>query len=204
MLNPILRACACLFLLFAALAGFSPDASAQGEETVRDFRKFFREAKTQAEKVEYVLSLEKIESPGVVDVLVPVLKDVENPDAVRAAIRVLAGFKTVEPVAALILVAESDKTEAVRLGILQAIAQARYVAATPALVAMLPDKSWDVRRRAVEALGAMKDVSQAPVILPLCSDGEVAVRCAALDALAALKSELVLSPATAALKDPTW
>src|SRR5690349_19539202 len=115
MSNSIFRACTFLILFCLALAGLSPGASAQGEETVRDFRKFYREAKTPAERVEYVLSLEKIESPGVVDVLVPVLKVVDEPDVVRAAIRVLAGFKTPEPIAALIATAEAEKTESVRL-----------------------------------------------------------------------------------------
>ena len=32
--------------------------------------------------------------------------------------------------------------------------EGEYAAATPALLALLPDKSWDVRRRAIEALGA--------------------------------------------------
>ncbi|HUR27658.1 MAG TPA: HEAT repeat domain-containing protein [Planctomycetota bacterium] len=200
MSHPILRVLFSFCFLLTALAGF---ASAQGDDTVRDFRKFYREAKTPAEQVEYVLSLEKIESPGVVDVLVPVLKS-EFPDVVRAAVRVLAGFKTAEPVAALIATAEADKTEAVRLGILQAIAKARYQSATPALLAMLPDKSWEVRRGTIEALGAMRDATHAPVIAPFCADPEVAVRCAAIDALTGLKSDLVLAPASAALNDPVW
>jgi len=203
MRHPILNACAFACLLLLCLAALAPTSLAQGDETVRDFRKFFREAKTPAERVEYVLSLEKIESPGVVDVLVPVLKS-EEPDVVRAAIRVLAGFKTVEPVTALVATAESDKTESVRVGILQAITQARYTAATPALLAMLADKSWDVRRRSLEALGALKDPSHAEAIAVLCADAEVAVQCAAFDALSALKSERVLAPARAALDAPVW
>ena len=203
MLNPILRALACLCLLLAAFTGIAPSASAQGDETVRDFRKFYREAKTTAERVEFVLSLEKIESPSVIDALVPILKS-DEPDVVRAAIRVLAGFKTVEPVDALIKTAESDKNEAVRLGILQAITLGKYKNATPALVAMLPDKSWDVRRRAIEALGALKDPAQAAVIAPLCGDAEPAVRGAAFDALAGMKSELVVAPAIASLGDKVW
>ncbi|MBK8179404.1 MAG: HEAT repeat domain-containing protein [Planctomycetes bacterium] len=193
---------AVLLLLVAWLVLAAP-GRAQGEETVRDFRKFYREAKTTAERVEYVLSLEKIESTGVVDVLVPVLKS-EEPDVVRAAIRVLAGFKTLEPVDALVKTAESDKTESVRLGILQAIGQGRYTSAAPALLAMLPDKSWDVRRRAVEALGAFKDAAHGPAIAALCVDPEPAVRGSALDALALLKSELVIAPAISSLADPIW
>jgi hypothetical protein len=203
MSNPILRALACLFLLFAVLAGVSPLAAGQGEETVKDFRKFYIKAKTPAERVEYVKSLEKIESPGVVEVLLPVLKS-EEPDVVRAAIGVLAGFKTPEPVAALIATVESDKTEPVRLGILQAIAIGRYASAAPALLLMLPDKSWDVRRRAIDALASFKDPSHAAAIAPLCTDSEPAVRCSALDALALLKSELVLAPAVTSLNDPVW
>lgn len=192
-----------LLLCLALLALAAPSAFAQGDETVRDFRKFYREAKTAAERVEYVLSLEKIESAGVVDVLVPILKS-EEPEVVRAAIRVLAQFKTQAPIDALIATAEADKTESVRLGILQAIAQAKYTAAAPALLALLADKSWDVRRRAIEGLGAFKDVGHAPAIAPLCADAEVAVRCAALDALSGLKSELVLPPALGSLNDPVW
>jgi HEAT repeat protein len=203
MTHTILRACSLALLLLVCLAGLSPLSSAQGEETVRDFRKFFRAAKTPAERVEYVLSLEKIESPGVVDVLLPVLKS-EEPDVVRAAIRVLAGFKTPEPIAELVAVAEKDKNEAVRVGILQAITQARYPSASPALLEMLKDKSWDVRRRSIEALGAIKDATHADAIAALCSDSEVAVQCAALDALSALNSKLVLEPAKAQLNAAVW
>jgi hypothetical protein len=103
-----------------------------------------------------------------------------------------------------VAVAGTDKTEAVRVGILQAIALARYASATPALLVLVTDKSWDVRRRSVEALGALKDPAHAAVIAPLCLDPEVAVRCAAIDALAGLKSELVVQPALEALKDPVW
>lgn len=203
MSNPIVRAFACALLFVACFAGLSPLAAGQGEETVKDFKKFFTKAKTAAERVEYVLSLEKIESPGVVEVLVPVLKS-DEPDVVRAAIRVMAGFKTAEPVAAVVATATSDKTEAVRLGLLQVIAIARYTSAAPALLVMLSDKSWDVRRRAIDALGAFKDPANAAVIAPLCADGEAAVRCSALDALAALKSELLVTPAIAALNDSVW
>lgn len=183
---------------------FALPARAGDDEIVAEFKKYFRQYKDAATRVEAVLSLESADSPAVVGALVPVLKMVEEPDVVRAAIRVLGKFKNDAAKQALFVEIETNKDEAVRVGLLQAVTAGRYGGANEALKKLLTEKAWDIRRRAIEALVATKDVTLAESIVPLCSDAEPAVRCAALEGLAALKSTLVLPPAIASLGHEVW
>ncbi len=212
-LPPVARAT--LVLLFGAAPLLA--AAPQDDETVREFRKYFRKYEDTPTRVEAVLALSGNESAEVVAALSSVLDGAE-PDVARAVVRVLGGFQTRPPVDALFVELESNKREAVRVGLLEAIAQGRYGGASKPVAALLADKSWDIRRRAVEALAAMRDPAPAEAaapaaapepavderILPLCLDPEPAVRCAALEALAALHSPQVVGPALAALSDPVW
>jgi HEAT repeat protein len=195
------RLCLALVGLLLATAGFAQKGG--DDELVKEFRKYFKDYKDTPTRVEAVLTLQGTESVLVVEALVPVLK-LEEPEVVRAAVRVLASFKTQPPVDAMVAVIEKDKTEAVRVGLLQALAQGKYQGTAPALLALLTDKAWDVRRRAIQALAGVGDVANAGAIAPFCTDSEAAVRGAALEALATLKSDLVIPPATLALKDPVW
>lgn len=189
---------------FLAVLAFALPARAGDDEIVAEFKKYFRQYKDAATRVEAVLSLESADSPAVVGALVPVLKMVEEPDVVRAAIRVLGKFKNDAAKQALFVEIETNKDEAVRVGLLQAVTAGRYGGANEALKKLLTEKAWDIRRRAIEALVATKDVTLAESIVPLCSDAEPAVRCAALEGLAALKSTLVLPPAIASLGHEVW
>ncbi len=205
--------------LFALVLASLPllAAAPQDEDTVRDFRKYYRKYEDTPTRVEAVLALAGTESPEVVAALAAILEGSE-PDVARAAVRVLGGFKTRPPVEALLLELESNKREAVRLGLLEAITAGRYAGAVEAVASLLSEKSWDVRRRAVEALAATRELPPADAaapaapagpaaderILPLCLDAEPAVRCAALEALAELNSPRALAPALAALSDPVW
>jgi hypothetical protein len=184
-----------LVALLAAIVVLFAPARALDDEIVSEFKKYFKQYKDTATRIEAVLSLEGTESPAVVDALLPILKMVEDPDVVRAGVRVLSKFKTDEPKAALFAAIEAQKDEAVRSGLLQAAAAGKYTGANEALKKVLVDKSWDLRRRAIDALVASGDTTVVDAIAPLCADAEPAVRCAALEGLAALKSELVLKPA---------
>ncbi|NUP97464.1 MAG: HEAT repeat domain-containing protein [Planctomycetaceae bacterium] len=190
-------------LLAAIVVLFAP-ARALDDEIVGEFKKYFKQYKDSATRVEAVLSLEGTESPAVVDALLPILKMVEDPDVVRAGVRVLSKFKTDEPKAALFAAIEAQKDEAVRSGLLQAAAAGKYTGANEALKKVLVDKSWDLRRRAIDALVASSDATVVDAIAPLCADAEPAVRCSALEGLAALKSELVLKPAVDNLAHEVW
>jgi hypothetical protein len=189
--------------LGASLAGpAASEVRAQDGDIVREFRRYFRKFKDTPTRVEAVLSLSGTELGDVVDVLMPVLADPE-PELVRASVRVLAGFQTRPPVEHLLLQLEGS-SGAVRAGLLQAVAEARYAGAYEAILPALADKDWAVRRRAIQALAATRDPQAPAAIAPLADDSEVAVRCAALDGLAELGSELVLPLARRDLAHSSW
>jgi hypothetical protein len=177
--------------------------TSQDDETVREFKKYFRTYKDSPTRVEAVMALDGTESPAVVEALVPVLGDAD-PLVVDAAVRVLAGFKTRPPIDALLAALGAEKSEAGRLGILRVLAQGKYADVTAGVRECLTDKSWEVRRHAVLALGASGDKALEVEIAPLCQDREPAVKCAALEALAMLHSDSVRAPAMADLEDPVW
>jgi HEAT repeat protein len=173
------------------------------EQVVAEFKKYFREYKDTATRVEAVLSLLDCESPSVVEALVPILK-LEDPEVVRSAVRVLGSFETRPPVDAMLARLESDKTEVVRVGLLRALAEGRYPDVGASVTVLLADKAWDVRRRAVQALAALGDPACAEALAPLCDDVEPGVACAAFEGLAALRSPLVVPPAIRHLNDEVW
>ncbi len=193
---------------FEGVQPISRHAGAYDEETIKDFKKYFRKVKEPASRVEAVLTLLGEESPKVVDVLIPILKDKE-PDVARAAARVLASFKTKPPAERLVQRFESEKKEDVRVGMLRAMREGRYAALgvpgmSEVIVEASGDKSWAVRRMAILVASAGGDKAMIPSLVPFTEDEEPAVRCAALDALAELKAKEVLAPAHKHLTDESW
>ena len=186
--------------LLLALAG---PLFAFDEETVQNFKKYFKTYKEPAARVEAVLALENLPEVAIVDLVVPILKDAD-PDVVRAAIRVLTTMKDPAQIAALKAVLEKEKTEAIRVGILRALSESKADGAAAAAVQLLGDKSWEVRRRALQLLMNAKAADSAEKVAPLGLDTEPAVRAQALDTLASFKSDLVVPKAIANLNDAVW
>jgi len=196
MIAPLLsRLCVLLVLVSTAFAA--------DEEILKEFKKYFRKFKETADRVDAVLSLEGVDTPGVVKVLLPILKDKDS-EVVDASVRILGSFKAEEPILALLEKLTNEKNEKVRIGILRSLAVGEYSGITEAVSECLTDKSWIVRWRAIHALAATGDQSLDERILPLCEDSEVAVRCAALEALAHLRSQKVVQPAIEHLTDEDW
>lgn len=135
----------------------SPGAPAD-DERVEDFRKEFRKFEESATRVEAILTLDGVDSPAVVDALVPLLDD-DDSEVVRAAVRVLASFPADRPprpsVLALAEALEKKRGDELRTGILRAIESAAYPGTEEVLLECLEDRSWEVRRRAVKALAAV-------------------------------------------------
>ena len=208
-MNRTLRQIAPLVLAFAGSFLMAGSPAARGpvaprdDEIVKEFKKYFKKFKDTPSRVSCVLDLEGTESAKVVDVLIPVLRDKE-PDVVRAAVQVLAAFETGGPIERMWAVLEKNKDEAVRVGLLWAIADGGYAGGSEVLPACLEDKSWEVRRRAVNAIAAAREEGAGAAILPLCEDGEVAVRCAALDGLAKLREPGVVAHGIANLNHESW
>ena len=196
-----------LLHVFALVFGIAVPSAAPGPEmggeTLQNFKRYYGTYKDTPSRVEAILTLEGVDETGVVEVLLPKLKD---PDAeiVRASVRVLASFKSRPPVDALLATLKADKNEAMRVGILRALADGKYADTAEAVGLCLADKSWEVRRRALHAIVATGGADVPERILPLCSDAEPAVRCSALDALTALASDKAVQPAIALLSDPVW
>lgn len=194
-----------LLLLLLGVLGALPAraALAQDDELVGEFRRHFKKFKDTPARVEAVLALQGSESRGAVEVLLAVLAD-PDPQVAQAAVRVLSTFTTPDPVAEVFARLAVEKREAVRSGLLTAIATGRYAGPSEALVACLSDKGWEVRRQAARALAATGASGAASALLPLCKDSEAAVRSAALESLAELRAREVIDPAIAALEDPVW
>lgn len=176
---------------------------AAADDSVKDFKKFFKKLKDSASRVEAVLTLLDVESPDVVDVLVPKLGD-KDPEVARAAARVLSSFKERPPVDRLIARFEKEKKDGVRLGLLEAMRKGGYDGLGEVVAEALTDKSWAVRRLAVLALAAGGDKTMAPSISGLSEDPEPAVRCAVIDGLAHLKVKETLAAAHGRLADEAW
>ncbi|MFT5050014.1 MAG: HEAT repeat protein [Chlamydiales bacterium] len=185
-------------LLLTSFVGVAAD-----DEIVKEFKKYFRKYKDTPTRVEAILALEGTEGPGVVDVLIPILKD---PDAevVEACMRILGGFESEASSARLFEKLEKEKKEIVRIGLLRAIAKGGYSGGDEVLQECLEDRAWTVRWRTIQVLGASGDQAHAAAILPYCADDEPGVRGAALEALADLRSPLVHDAAHTALIDDSW
>lgn len=188
--------------LLVALALLAPRVGAE-DEVLRDFKKFFRQFETTPERVEAVLALEGVDSPGVVDALTPVLKDAEV-EVTEACVRVLAGLSSPESVTALGQHLEDERSEAIRMGLLRAIGRGGRGELWDAVADSARDRSWEVRWRAIVALGELGRPEALDTVLAAIDDKEPAVRGAALEAAAALGSERVLEAAAAALEDESW
>jgi len=213
-------------LVLILLSGFAAAGGGDGE-IVKEFKKYFKKYKDTPSRVEAVLSLEGEESPKVVGVLIPVLKD-KDPEVVRATIEVLSKFKTAPPIKLMMATLDKSKDEFIRVGLLESVAMGGYALDPEVFYLALTDKAWNVRRRAIGAVVAAslsdpaarislldpddkpkrkpRDFPESPeaAVTPLCVDGEVAVRCAALEGLAALNSVNVVAPAIESLEDPIW
>ena len=199
----MLRSLRLLVVPVLALLSLSVAAGPADDEILKEFKKYFRKYKDTATRVEAIHSLEGVDSPKLVSVLVPVLKDPEI-DVVRAAVHVLSTVESGGAIAGVWETLDDNKDEAVRVGLLMAAAKGGFSGGDEVLLELVGDKSWSVRRRAVQALAAAPPAGAAEAIAPLCEDKEPAVRCAALEGLARMRSELVLDPAIASLDDSVW
>ncbi len=189
-------------LLLAALA-FVPAAPQKGEE-LSLFRKYYASARTSADRVEAVRTLEHLADPGVFEALYPRLLDKNlEPDVEAAIVRVLAGFATEAQQRQVLDTLQKEKAEPGKLALLEAVASARWKDRGGVVAALLADKSWQVRRRALEAVVAANEPGAALKLVPLCDDASDALRFLALDALAALRDARVVPTAIAALGSPS-
>lgn len=185
------------------LSAPAPLVAPANDDSVKDFKKYFKKLKDSAARVEAVLTLLDVESPQVVDAVVRLLGD-KDPEVARAAARVLASFKERPPIDRLIARFEKEKKDDVRLGLLEAMRKGGYDGLGEIVLEALSDKSWAIRRLAVLALAAGGDPSVAPSIAALSEDPEPAVRGAVIDGLTHMKAPETIAAAQAHLVDEAW
>ena len=173
------------------------------QEILKEFKKYFRKFKETSDRVEAVLSLDGTDSPALVKVLLPILKDKDS-EVVDAVITILSRVKDEATVVAIFTALEEKKDEPTRLGILRVIADGGLKGDYEPLLACLSDKSWRIRYRVVLALSARKEKQAVPRFIELTKDKEPAVRCAAMEALGDFHEEAVVDIGIKALTDKTW
>lgn len=175
---------------------------AQQDDTVREFKRYFRKYKETWERVEAVLALEGIDEPAVARVLAPVLED-KDPDVARAAQRVLAQLGTVPARQPLMLILDEGKEHLQMAGILRAAGDGRWQEAVPFARELLQEKDDLLRLCAAEAVGLLGDAEADPDLDALVrEDKNAMVRVAAVDALTRLRSASAPAALTLALDDP--
>ena len=152
-----------LLLVAASLVG---PALGCGDEILQEFKRYFRKYKEPAERVEAVLALEGVEQAEVVDLLLPVLRDMV-PQVVWAAVQVLGAFEEPGPVEHLLEVLGKQKKAEVRIGLLQAIQKGGYGPLGESVYDCLGDRSWEIRRQAAITLGAAGAEAGAEFLVPL-------------------------------------
>ncbi|MCE9593557.1 MAG: HEAT repeat domain-containing protein [Planctomycetes bacterium] len=207
--------------LFAALSALLLVASVFGapqSDPIADFKKYYKEYAREYQRAgkddkqrraavvtirETVLTLKGVDSPEVVDAILPTLK-FEEPDIHSAVVTVLSGFKSEASIAHLLEVMVAEKHEPTLVACLQAFQAAKYKASAASLNKLRESRSWEVRRAAVQALAASGEADAAKWIAEATRDEEPAVRFTAMDLLTTLKSKLVIPAAIAALDDPVW
>ena len=177
----------------------------QAEETVKDFRKFYRKEKDVLNKVELIYSLEGIDDPAVAAALLPILTD-EEARLAKAALRVAQQLGTPEARAPFLeLVVEGKPKEALP-PVLRAVAEAGWTEFLEATRPYLEDKDDTLRLWAVTAAGSMRDQDSLPALAAMVTgDKHSLVRAAAVEAVVVLGKghEAVAGPAlVAALHDP--
>jgi len=176
-----------------------------GQDTIRDFKRYFRKIKETWERVEAVKALEQIDDPQVAGLLVPVLRD-KDPRVADAAIEVLAQLPSEAARGPLheVLAKSSDRRELV--GVLRATERGRWEDFAPLVRGQLENREAEVRVWAATTEAAVRDVDGLPVLAAMAGeDDNNLVRVAAVNALGALgkgREDAAGPPIVAALNDP--
>ena len=185
-------------LLLAAPAFF------QADETVKDFKRFYRKEKDPLAKTELIYSLEGIEDPGVAQVLMPLLDD-KDPLQVEASLKVLAKLKEAPSRLPLQKPLVDGKPTSLLAPILLCAADAGWKEFGPLARPYLEAKDDPVRLWAVTLIGAADDAESLPMVAGLVtSDDHPLVRAAAVQALVLRgkgREDVAGPPLVAALED---
>lgn len=177
-----------LALLALAAAGFGALPLVQGDETVQDFKRYYRKFHETWERVEAVRALDGIDDPEVPRVLLKykVLRD-PDPQVARAGFEVLVQLPSEKARAPLLAVLEDGKPADVLPPIVRAAGAGGWSEFLPLLRPFLEAGDDTLRLWTATALGQLGDEASLPALAGLATgDPNPLVRAAAVDALKAL------------------
>lgn len=170
-------------MIAASLLLFPSLFALQMDETVKDFKRYFRKSKDPIERVEFIRSLEDIDSPDVLKVLLPVLKD-KDPNVIRAAEIVIAQLPTPSSRAGFLLPFEKGKPLLQVVAGMKAASTGKWREYMESSRLYLRHKDADVRLWSAVCAGAFLDEAALDDLVALVGEDEnPLVRVAAIDAL---------------------
>ncbi|MCP4094163.1 MAG: VWA domain-containing protein [Planctomycetes bacterium] len=176
----------------------------QADETVKDFKRFYKKEKDPLNKIELIYSLEDIDDAGVAKVMIPILTD-KNPDLAAAALKVVIQLPSAESRAPLLNLLVEGKSKDLLPSILRATADGKWTEFAEASRVYLENKDATVRLWAVTAAGSLRDKDAlAPACALVLNDPHTLVRAAAVETVVHLgkgQEAIAGPPLVAALND---
>lgn len=158
----------------------------QADETVKDFKRFFRKEKDPFNKAELIYSLEDIDDAGVSKVLLKILTDKE-PLCAEAALSVITQLPSAKSRLPLKDVLLEGKQSDYFAPILRAVADGRWTEFGEVMRPYLLEGDDSVRLWAVTAAGTIHDTDSLPQVgMMVVEDEHPLVRAAAVQALVLL------------------
>ncbi len=192
-------------MLWTCGAGLAQEVDADRLAAVRDFQRFFKKFKEEAQQVEAVLTLKGQECVPAVEELLRLLK---HPSGVvqQTALGVLATYHDAATFQPWIDSLVTIKDDIERATLIRVFGVAQQKAARPAIEAAIaqPKSSSLVRFEGMRALAVLGDGQVASVVEPLLADADPLVRMAAADCIARLKIVALGAKVVPLLDDPEW
>lgn len=194
-----------LSLLIAASTAFAQEPDPDRVAAVKEFQRFFKKFKTDAEQREAVLTLRGQECVPAVDEL---LKLTGNKSAVvqKTALDVLTSYKEAASFQPWIDGLADNKDSAQKAMLIRVFGQTKLAAAKDAVVAAAsdPKASAQIRYEAVRALAEFRDKGVAKILPTLLQDADPLVRAAAADTVGKLELDDLGAALIPLLQDAEW
>lgn len=173
-----------------------------GEDTIKDFKKYYPSFTSSPQKVEAILSLEGIDIPDRVECLLPLFSD-PDPEVRNALLRILGEVK--DPASVAVMVQSlKGKTNPAKIGAVEALGKGKHAQALGALMTLSTDTNTALRVALVGALGEIGDRSANEIVWKYMEEGKEELRVAACDAAGMLADPVSVDRVIARLADKEW
>lgn len=194
-----------LAMLVVTAAAFAQDADPERLAFVKEFKRFFKKFKTEAEQVEAVRTLTNYECVPAVEELLTMM-DHKVPLVQQTALAVLAGYKDSKSFQPWLDGFSANKDQTQRMLLLRVFGAAKLKGARDVIcAAAIDDKATSqVRYEALRALQQIGETNISQVVAPLLTDADALVRMAACDTVAKLEMTDLGLAVVPLLKDSEW